>query len=643
MDRDVHIPPIHDPPGRRDLRIIVLFEYVPESIYYHPALERVRGVTILESTLNHLKCLHEPKSICILAPGFLRPEVSLIADACVVAVVNTVARTKRMALVELARSCEELTIAVLSPWYGVGFLPDDLLSRMTKHHIAENNSHTHATDLPAELSLALYSRSVLVDVCSLPISAAPEDPMEFLRLVGLAQAGQQVGERALSTKPFSAADVYNVDLHWTPRNIKISLPEDANRLTCVLHCTLELPSWIDRLRGLRDRLIADAVVATGPRRTAAHKWSTSRKWRSPPRVLYVSLASGYSGAEECLANLIKVLNKEHIEAHALIVLDGRFADRLRTVETVVMCAGFDFSTSTVNTVVRIKSILKRLQPSIVHVNGPSGMPIMLAAHDERIPLVYHARTVQSDDASYLAASAQRIVAVSEFVARRMSGQYVDMSRVRVVYDGVDCSRYHPSAISMSKARERLGLPPHKIIILCVARFSLGKRHDVLIEAYRLLRGCGCDAHLLLVGEKSFTFDTYESCRRQITASGLDEYVTVLGFQRDIRWVEAASDIVVLCSEQEALGTVALESMAMGKAVVVSDSGGLPEVVVPGDTGMLVKTGDVEDLCRVMCLLARSAELRMTIGERAVEHVAARFSIEASAAGVVDAYREAARF
>ena len=108
-------------------------------------------------------------------------------------------------------------------------------------------------------------------------------------------------------------------------------------------------------------------------------------------------------------------------------------------------------------------------------------------------------------------------------------------------------------------------------------------------------------------------------------------VNFLGFNPEIRDVHAASDILVLCSDGEPLGICAIEAMAMGLPVIVSDTSGIAEVITDGVDGMVFPGGDQEALTNRLRQLLSSAEVRAKLGAGARDLARTVLSSKVSAA------------
>jgi glycosyltransferase involved in cell wall biosynthesis len=171
-------------------------------------------------------------------------------------------------------------------------------------------------------------------------------------------------------------------------------------------------------------------------------------------------------------------------------------------------------------------------------------------------------------------------------------------------------------------REQLRVPEERMLLAFVGRIVPIKRVDLLLRAFARARQTGADAHLALVG------DGEERARFQALAAelGVSSAVSFLGYRRDLTDIAAAADVAILSSDNEGTPVWLIEAGAAGLAAIATDVGGTSEVVTP-ETGILVPRDDQPALTAAIAELAGDAGRRREMGERAREHVLARYSVD----------------
>jgi glycosyltransferase involved in cell wall biosynthesis len=129
----------------------------------------------------------------------------------------------------------------------------------------------------------------------------------------------------------------------------------------------------------------------------------------------------------------------------------------------------------------------------------------------------------------------------------------------------------------------------------------------------------------------------ERALRALAESSVPGAVAFLGQVKDVRPVLASVDVFVHPALREALGVAVLEAMAMGKAIVASAIGGIPEAIAHGVSGLLVPAGDAKALAEAILRLLRDSELRQAMGRAARKRAETLFSVEAMLTATEDLY------
>jgi glycosyltransferase involved in cell wall biosynthesis len=189
------------------------------------------------------------------------------------------------------------------------------------------------------------------------------------------------------------------------------------------------------------------------------------------------------------------------------------------------------------------------------------------------------------------------------------------ARLTVVPNGVDTDFFQPG---------KNGRSDGKTVLLSVARLVPDKDHDTMLAAFGRVAGSHPGAELWLVGNGP----RREILEQQVRDLGLAGRVKFMPVAKDIRHLYRQADVFVLSSVAEALPNVVLEAMAAGLPVVATRVGGLPEAVVPGDTGLLVSPRDVEGLAAALGSLLGDPETRRSLGRRGRQRVVEQFSFGA---------------
>ncbi|MCX5892428.1 MAG: glycosyltransferase [Deltaproteobacteria bacterium] len=223
------------------------------------------------------------------------------------------------------------------------------------------------------------------------------------------------------------------------------------------------------------------------------------------------------------------------------------------------------------------------------------------------------------------------------VTRDLLGQRLGVpeSRLFSIPTGVPLEQFAPREKDAA-LQARLLIPPGAFVFGTVAVLRSWKGHLYLLEALaEMVRG-GEPAYFLVVGDGPYRV-VIEAKVRELN---LSPWVRLAGYQDAVAPWFALMDAVVLASyANEGVPQSLLQAMAMGQAVVGTTVGGIPEVVIEGETGLLAPPRDGAALARALRLLREDTVLRRELGRRGRELVAERFSIEQMAAEVEAVYEE----
>ena len=205
-------------------------------------------------------------------------------------------------------------------------------------------------------------------------------------------------------------------------------------------------------------------------------------------------------------------------------------------------------------------------------------------------------------------------------------------RDTVIHNGIDVERFADlqSPEQTQALRVRLGFDSQDYVIGLCAVMRPEKAHGDLLRALVRVRAEGISAKALFIGDGPERA-SIEATLREL---GLEKHVVITGFQPDVRPYMACCDVMTLASHEETFSLAALECMALGKPLVMSDVGGASEQILDGQTGLLFKPGDVDSLATQLARLTAPA-LRAQMGPAGQRRVRQLFTIDAMTAGFTD--------
>lgn len=232
-----------------------------------------------------------------------------------------------------------------------------------------------------------------------------------------------------------------------------------------------------------------------------------------------------------------------------------------------------------------------------------------------------------------------VVAISEAIAREAVASGFPGRKVHLIPHGIDMSEYAPVSADEKVSRRRaLGLPEDRLLVVYTGRLIQGKGLETLFAALRSLADLPA-VHLVLVGSGAGQVISIEDELREEAGMGpLQGRVTFTGRVDNVAAFLQASDIFAFPTLDEALGMSAVEAQACGLPAVASRTGGVPDIIEDGVTGILTPPGDVDALARGLRTLVENGELRRRYAEAARRRTQERFAIDTMISRYAELFR-----
>jgi glycosyltransferase involved in cell wall biosynthesis len=368
----------------------------------------------------------------------------------------------------------------------------------------------------------------------------------------------------------------------------------------------------------------------------------------PLRVLHLLVSTSVGGGPRQVWDLARHLPPEEIEVRVAGPRDGVFFERFRALGVPVAELPRGLGPSQLLAALRL---IRAARPEVVHTHGKGpGLLGRLAARWAGVPAVHtfhgihYAHYPPGGRALYLALEralsglTHTVVNVSPSQeAEGLSLRLFSPAQSVVIVNGLDLPEVDRALAASSLTRAGLGLPAEALLLGSVARFDPVKRLSTLVRAVHRLAPSHPRLALLLVGGGA----EEAGLRRLAAELGLEERVNFTGFVDEALGIYPLLDLYVSASLKEGLPYALLEAMAAGRAVVATDVAGNRDVVVAGETGLLVPPEDPDALARAVAGLLADPARRRLMGEAGRQRVLKEFSVEPMARATADVYRRAA--
>ncbi|MGB9927169.1 MAG: glycosyltransferase [Methanosarcina sp.] len=288
------------------------------------------------------------------------------------------------------------------------------------------------------------------------------------------------------------------------------------------------------------------------------------------------------------------------------------------------------------------------KPDLIHAHFsyPDGYGMMKLSKKWKIPLVISALgTIERKvayEGSYTSKQiiqtmnfADRILSVSEDLKLHIINLGIKPEKVIVVPNGVDIEKFKP--VKKEKARNFLNLPQDKKIVLFVGALRKIKGVDYLIEAAKAF--VDRDTELFMVGRDDGLKKSLDKRAEELKISNFIKFTGPVNHEDIPLWI-SASDILVLPSLSEGRPNVILEALACEIPVVATDVGGIPELLIQGETGYLVPAKNPVELSKRIGKLLEDEDLREKMGKLGRKSIIKRgLTWEAHGKKTADIYSE----
>lgn len=372
------------------------------------------------------------------------------------------------------------------------------------------------------------------------------------------------------------------------------------------------------------------------------------------KILFYNHTGKVSGAERVLLTLLTRLDRERIQPLLVCPADGPLKAmaedvNVRTLVSEPLKARFtwrperliQYLISLIQIVREVRATIRTENPDVVHANSiRAGLVMTAATAGMRLPIIWHVHDLLPrhplSSAIRLFAvltNRNRIVAVSEAVARRFRGRVLQLFTRRVpiftIHNGIELQKFDPNRSRREEIRRSLGADANALLIAIVGQLTPRKGQRELVRAFAEVSGAFPEARLLIIGEAIFNRDREyrELIHCQTEELGLSDRIQLLGARDDVPDLLQALDLSVVNSHAEPFGLTVVEAMAGGTSVLATAVDGIQEIVAHGQTGWFVSPGDHDELVAALNTLLSDPALRSRLAKKALEVVHQRFSAD----------------
>ena len=369
----------------------------------------------------------------------------------------------------------------------------------------------------------------------------------------------------------------------------------------------------------------------------------------PIRVLHVITRMSVGGAQE--NTLLSVEGLDRLPEYEVTLLsgvdnssEGDLLDRARDSTRLIVVPELARS---VNPLLDVKAfwkvyrIIRTGRYHVVHTHmSKAGVVGRLAAKAAGTPIIVHTlhSLVFHDYQPWLvnrtwwaikklcAPLTDHLISVSSIISQKaIDARIAPPEKFTTIYSGMELDWFLNAQVDPAAVRREFGIPAEAPVIGKIARLFALKGHDQLMDAAPEIVRRHPDVRFFLVGDGAL----YDHLRERARAAGILENFIFAGMipRERIPEMISAMDVLVHTSLREGLARVLPQALAMGKPCVSYDIDGAPEVVIPDETGYLVKPGDHKGLADSLSRLLADPELRRRMGDAGRRRVDPAFRAE----------------
>ncbi len=360
--------------------------------------------------------------------------------------------------------------------------------------------------------------------------------------------------------------------------------------------------------------------------------------------MYVVGNSVIGGAENHVITLVTALRQMDIGVSVVCPRPGPLVDALTAlgvqphlIEMVRPAPNDEYELS-LPALGELAALMERLDPHVVHSHlYPAFLHASLAGQLSRIPALLttaHTLVVRPGDAVLTRLTDTRVIAVSQAAKRLLVQGGVSSRAITVIPNGIEPRYFEDESASAAVARRELGIPDGSPVIGTIARLSAEKGHRELLQIARAVLDRKPEATFLIVG----TGPLADELQSEAAKLGIANRVIFTGARRDVTTLNHLIDVFLLPSHEEALPLAVVEAMAAARPIVASNVGGVPEVVVDGETGRMFDPDDRAGFVEAVVQLIERPELRRQYGERGRQRASAEFRVDRMVGRTMRHYR-----
>ena len=373
-------------------------------------------------------------------------------------------------------------------------------------------------------------------------------------------------------------------------------------------------------------------------------------------VVFFSHSSEMNGAERCLLTYVSGLTQKSVGCTVILPSEGKLKAQLEKVGAFTLVFPYDWwaDKNNINAQLRherlsnglgriwneLLPLLKQINADVIVTNTTVLPWGAICAFFLNKPHIWYVQEFGGPDhelryfypqriiSKYIEGSSNYVITNSKATKKYYFGES-RRDNIKTIYVPVD----YDLVRNLAYENQAYFQYEDSIKLTVIGTIQAGKGQIDAVYAVKELVTAGKKVELILAG--GIDPEYHESLIGLIQQYNFQSFVHIIDFLENPYPLFRQADFVLVCSLNEAFGLVTLEAMYLGKPVIATNSGGTPELIQDGDTGLLYTPGDYIELANKINLLIENPELRVQIGKRATQYALDNFSKESSTTSFLD--------
>lgn len=354
-------------------------------------------------------------------------------------------------------------------------------------------------------------------------------------------------------------------------------------------------------------------------------------------LLLTDIFGGAGGSERNISQLLAGIDKDKFEPYVACLTSEKLSENVNDqgASAIDLNEGGIYTIAGFKNLVFLRRLVYEKHISLIVTYHESSdfyglalsrlcnIPIISTRRDMGFKTEFHHRLAYK----LVGGCFDAVITVSDAVKKEVvKRRWFPEERIRTIYNAIDTADYgnghHGTALKKS-----LGIHPESPVVGMVANVREIKGHPYFVQAASIIHRTNHDAQFLMIGyDMKNSPLTIAGLKRQGEEMGIFQNLHFLGGREDVADLISIFDVAVLTSLSEGFSNVILEYMASSKPVVATEVGGNPEIVVHGETGLLVPPADPAALASAILSILEDGEVALRFGRAGRKRIEERFGL-----------------